>query len=121
MEIPEMDLPKPQSNDLKELIEYQNIYQFYIKKITTSKYQQSYDESKNLTNIILHDNYTDKKDISIKAEYLNRINTIRGNIINGNKNLLIQWEEILEFTNSKFTESNYQQEMKRKPGKTKNQ
>ena len=72
-----------------------------------------------MTNIILHDNYPDKKDISIKAEYLNRINTIRGNIINGNKNLLIQWEEILEFTNSKFTESNYQQEMKRKPGRPK--
>ena len=33
IEIPEIDLPKPQSNDLKELIEYQNIYQFYIQKI----------------------------------------------------------------------------------------
>ena len=119
MEIPEIDLPKPQSNDLKELIEYQDIYQFYIQKITTSKYQQAYDEATNLTNIILHDNYPDKKDISIKAEYLNRINIIRGNIINGNKNLLIQWEEILEFTNHKFIESNYKQDMKRKPGRPK--
>ena len=119
MEIPEIDLPKPQSNDLKELIEYQDIYQFYIQKITTSKYQLAYDEATNLTNIILHDNYPDKKDISIKAEYLNRINIIRANIINGNKNLLIQWEEILEFTNHKFIESNYKQDMKRKPGRPK--
>ena len=32
---------------------------------------------------------------------------------------LIQWEEILEFTNLKFIESNYKQEMKRKPGRPK--
>ena len=102
MEIPEIIFPKTQSNEIKDLIEYQNIYQFYIQKIINSKYQQVYEEAINLTNSILHDNYPNKKDISIKTEYLNRINFIRGNVINGNKNLLIQWEEILELTNYKF-------------------
>ena len=37
IETPEIDLLKPQSNDIKGLIEYQNMYQYYIQKIAISK------------------------------------------------------------------------------------
>ena len=119
MKTPEIDLPKPQTNNIKDLIEYQNIYQFYIQKITLSNYEQAYKEASDLTNEILNDNYKDKKNITLKTEHLDRLNKIRENITNGNKNLLIQWEEILECSNEKFIEANYKEAMKRKPGRPK--
>ena len=120
IDVPEIDLQKPQTNYIKKLIEYQNIYQFYIQKITISKYDEAYKEAVNITNALLQDKYIDKKNIIINKEYLNRINQIRERITYGSKEYLIQWEEILEFTNFKFTNSNYKEELKRKPGRPKN-
>ena len=120
IDIPEIDLPKPLTNNIKELIEYQNIYQFHIQKITISKYDEAYKEAVKMTNAMLQDKYTDKKNITIKAEHLNRINQIREKITYGSKDYLIQWEEIFGFTNFKFINSNYKEEMKRKPGRPKN-
>ena len=119
MKTPEIDLPKPQTNYIKDLIEYQNIYQFYIQKITLSNYEQTYKKASALTNEILNDNYKDKKNIILKTEHLDRLNKIREHITNGSKNLLIQWEEILECSNEKFIEANYKEAMKRKPGRPK--
>ena len=61
IETPEIDLTKLQLNDIKELIEYQNIYQFYIQIITISKYKKANEEVINLSKAILHDNHPDKR------------------------------------------------------------
>ncbi len=41
----EINVVKPDPNDIKALIEYQNIYHFYIQKITTSSYDHAYLEA----------------------------------------------------------------------------
>ncbi len=96
IDIQEINIPQPNSKNIKELIEYQNIYQFNIQKITTTHYEQAYKEASLLTKQIIND----KKNSKLNTENLQRKNKIREKITDKHK----------------ITSTEYTEEMKRKQG-----